>query len=259
MNRAPRKRFGQNFLVDRGAIDDILGAVSPSANDLIFEIGPGREALTRPLAASGATVVAVEIDRDLAAELLAGNPPFEVLNEDALRVDFAALAASRPYRLVGNLPYNVSTPLLFHVLAQEPPPRDMHFMLQKEVAQRLAAGPGSKRYGRLSLTCQNLCEVIPLFELGPEAFEPRPKVDSALVRLIPRPEPLSGTGLLAAFEQVVAQAFSQRRKTLRNSLRTLLEASLVEAAGVDPGRRPEQLDIGAFIRLAAELRERAVG
>jgi len=250
-----RRRFGQNFLVDAQAISDILAAIAPHPGDLIFEIGPGHGALTRPLAASGARLVAVEIDRDLAARLLDSEPGFEVLNQDALQVDFAALAGDRPYRLVGNLPYNISTPLLVHLLGQAPPPIDLHFMLQKEVARRLAAGPGGRNYGRLSLMCQVRCEVFVLFEFGPGAFEPRPKVDSAFVRLVPRPAPLVPAALREDFDRVVMQAFAQRRKTLRNSLRPLLEASAIEAAGVDPGARPEQLGVDHFARLAQTLQD----
>jgi 16S rRNA (adenine1518-N6/adenine1519-N6)-dimethyltransferase len=248
-----RKRFGQNFLVDEQAIGDILAAVAPRPGELIFEIGPGNGALTRPLAESGARVIAVEIDRDLAARLQAADPEFLVLNQDALQVGFADLADGQPYRLVGNLPYNISTPLLFHLLGQPTPPVDLHFMLQKEVVNRLAADPGGKSYGRLSLMVQNRCEVIPLFELGPEAFEPRPKVDSAFVRLVPRPMPLVEDSLQEAFDLLVTQAFSQRRKTLRNSLRSLLTRTDIENAGIAPTARPEQLDLREFLRLARQL------
>jgi len=248
-----RKRFGQNFLVDQQAIGDILAAIAPRPGDLVIEIGPGHGALTRPLAASGARLIVVEIDRDLAARLQASGLDCEVVNEDALRVDFAALAGGCPYRMVGNLPYNISTPLLFHLLGQEPAAVDLHFMLQKEVANRLAAGPGGRNYGRLSLACQNRCEVYSLFELGPEAFEPRPRVDSAFVRLVPRPAPLVEPALQEDFDRVVTRAFSQRRKTLRNSLRPLLSASEIENAGLDPIARPERLSLQDFIRLAACL------
>jgi len=246
----PRKRFGQNFLVDRQVIDQIIATVAPHAGELIIEIGPGRQALTGPLSQSGADLVVVELDRDLAAGLTAANPQYEVINEDALRVDFAALAAGRPYRMVGNLPYNISTPLLFHLLGQRTPPVDMHFMLQKEVVARMAASPGGKDFGRLSLTCQNFCQVLPLLEIPPQAFEPIPRVESAFVRLVPLDKPQVDPELQRAFETVVTQAFSMRRKTLRNSLRNLLDSPAIQNAGIDPGARPEQLGIDAFIRLA---------
>lgn len=250
MSHRPRKRFGQNFLVDQQVIDRIIAAIAPAPDQLIFEIGPGRQALTRPLAASGADLVVIEIDRDLAAELNAGSAGFDVVNRDALDLDYAELAAGRPYRLVGNLPYNISTPLLFHLLSQQPAPIDMHFMLQAEVVQRMAAVPGGKDYGRLSLTCQNRCEVVPLLAVGAEAFEPRPRVESAFVRLLPRPAPLVGPTLQSAFERLVSQAFSMRRKTLRNSLRSLLDADAIKAVGIDPATRPEQLSIDDFATLA---------
>jgi len=251
VNHRPRKRFGQNFLVDEAVIHRIVAAIAPVSGERIIEIGPGREALTRPLLASGADLLVVELDRDLAATLASRLPEGRVVNADALTVEFADLAEGRPYRLVGNLPYNISTPLLFHVLDQQPKPRDMHFMLQKEVVQRMTALPGGGDYGRLSLGCQNLCEVTALFDIGPECFDPPPRVVSSLVRLVPRPAPLVAPDLRDAFDRVVAQAFSMRRKTLRNALRPLMDATRIEAAGVDPGTRPEQVDLAGYARLAA--------
>lgn len=253
MTHKARKRFGQNFLVDEQAISRCISSIAPKAGELIFEIGPGQEALTRPLAESGADLTVVEIDRDLAARLVAAGRPYRVINQDALKTGFADLAGSQEYRLVGNLPYNISTPLLFHLLDQQPPPRDMHFMLQREVVKRMYAGPGGKDFGRLSLTCQNLCEVTPLFDVPAEAFEPRPKVESSFVRLTPREQPLVDPALRTAFETVVAQAFSMRRKTLRNSLRKMLQPEDFESTGIDPSLRPEQLDIEGFIRIAKSL------
>jgi len=248
-----RKRFGQNFLVDAQVIERCIASIAPAAGDLIIEIGPGKQALTRPLAESGAELVLVEIDRDLAGSLAGELPLCRVLEGDALAVDFAALAGVRPYRLVGNLPYNISTPLLFHVLDQSPAPVDMHFMLQKEVVQRLAAAPGGRDYGRLTVMCANRCEVVPLFEVGAASFEPRPRVDSAFVRLLPRPAPLVAPALTDAFAAIVSLAFSMRRKTLRNALRRLLDAAAIEAAGVDPGLRPEQIGVEDFGKLATAL------
>jgi len=252
-----RKRFGQNFLVDEAVIRRIADAVAPREGDLLIEIGPGRAALTTALLESGAEVVAVEIDRDLAAELgrrFEGEPRLRLVQGDALRTDFAELAGGHPYRLVGNLPYNISTPLLFHLFECRPPPLDMHFMLQREVVRRMAAEPGGRDWGRLGVACRNLCEVTPLFDIGPESFDPPPRVDSAFVRLVPRAAPLSGTELLPALDEVARTAFSLRRKTLRNSLKGLLGAAQIESAGIDPALRPEQLTLDQFVALARILR-----
>ncbi|MDX1461254.1 MAG: 16S rRNA (adenine(1518)-N(6)/adenine(1519)-N(6))-dimethyltransferase RsmA [Xanthomonadales bacterium] len=257
MKHVARKRFGQNFLVDTSVIDRICSAMAPNDGELIVEIGPGQGAMTRPLLESGAEVLAVEIDRDLASALqqeLGALDSFRVVQCDALKTDMQQLTADRPYRIAGNLPYNISTPLLFHVLGQAHQPQDMHFMLQQEVVDRLGARAGSRQYGRLSVMCQNRCEVEPLFGIGPAAFRPAPRVHSALVRLLPRPEPLSGTGLEAALDQVVRTAFAQRRKTVRNALSGLLDESRISEAGVDPGTRPEQVDIAQFIALARQIR-----
>lgn len=245
-----RKRFGQNFLVDQRIIERIVAAIAPQPGQQLIEIGPGREALTGPLLASGVDLKVVEIDRDLVAGLRARNPNLEIIEGDALRINFAQLADGKPYRLLGNLPYNISTPLLFHLLAQEPPPLDMVFMLQKEVVDRMGAPPGSGTYGRLSLMCQAKAEIATLLAVPPTAFEPRPKVDSAIVRLTPRAKPLVPTELERAFDRVVREAFSKRRKTLRNSLKPLLTARQIEAAGVDPTLRPEQVDLPGFLSLA---------
>ena len=251
----PRKRFGQHFLVDERMVDRILAAVAPRGGEFIVEIGPGREALTGPLAASGAELTVVEIDRDLAARLVQRHPDLPVVCADALQVDYGDLAAGRPYRLVGNLPYNISTPLLFHFLAQQPPPQDMHFMLQQEVVERMSAGPGGKSRGRLSLACENLARVEPLFAVPPDAFEPPPRVDSAVVRVVPHGTPRVPPKLTDAVERIVSRAFAQRRKTLRNSLRDLLDASALGRAGVDPTMRPERLTLEQFRSLAAQLQD----
>ena len=256
MKHKARKRFGQNFLVDGAVIARIVSAIAPQPGERMVEIGPGQEALTAPLMAAGADLQVVEIDRDLAARLQQRHPQLKVINEDALRVDFTALAAGADYRLVGNLPYNISTPLLFHLLSQQQPPSDMHFMLQKEVVERMHALPGSKTYGRLSLMCQVYAEVTPLFPVPPTAFDPQPRVDSAIVRLVPRKEPLVPVALLASFDAVVRQAFSMRRKTLRNSLRQLLHAEEIEIAQLEPAVRPEQVDLEGFVRLAKQLADR---
>ena len=256
MKHRPRKRFGQNFLVDRAVIARIVAAIDPRPSQTIVEIGPGHGALTRPLLDSGATLHLVEIDRDLAAalpEMIGTRRGVTIHCIDALALDFGSLGAPAPLRLVGNLPYNISTPLLFHVMAWTDRISDMHFMLQREVVQRMAAGPGTKARGRLSVMCQLDWRVEPLFDVPPGAFTPAPRVHSSLVRLTPHPQPAVALHSRTAFERLVAQAFSQRRKTLRNSLRGLLEAAAIEAAGVDPGARPETLHLLQFAALAQML------
>lgn len=249
-----RKRFGQNFLVDERIIERIITSIAPQPGQLMIEIGPGREALTEPLLATGIELKVVEIDRDLVADLRTRHPHLEVIEGDALKVDFAQLAGGRPYRLLGNLPYNISTPLLFHLLAQQPAPQDMTFMLQKEVVDRMSAAPGSGTYGRLSLMCQAKAEIAMLLAVPPTAFEPRPKVDSAVVRVTPRAASLVPVEQEASFDRVVREAFSKRRKTLRNSLKPLLSGAQIEAAGVDPALRPEQVDLGGFLSLAGQVK-----
>jgi 16S rRNA (adenine1518-N6/adenine1519-N6)-dimethyltransferase len=256
LNHTPRKRFGQNFLVDSSVIQRISNTVQAGEDQLLIEIGPGRAAMTEALLESAADVIAVEIDRNLAAGLrqkFASRPNIKIVEADALDTDFGDLAAGRPYRLLGNLPYNISTPLIFHILSQQQAPMDMHFMLQAEVVKRLAADPGNKRYGRLTVMVQNLCQVSPLFDVPPTAFDPQPKVDSGFVRLVPRPKPLCGAGLEASLDRIVRQAFSLRRKTLRNSLSPLLDAGQIEACGIDPGSRAEQLSLEQFFELARAL------
>jgi 16S rRNA (adenine1518-N6/adenine1519-N6)-dimethyltransferase len=248
-----RKRFGQNFLVDTRVIQRIVDAVSPRPGDLIVEIGPGQAALSLPLAETGAEIILVEIDRDLASELerrFAAFPNVRLHTGDALELDFGALTDGRRFRLAGNLPYNISTPLLFHLLNWSGRIRDMHFMLQQEVVQRMAAAPGSKTRGRLSVMCQYHCEVTPLFTVPPGAFRPPPRVQSSVVRLVPHAEAPVRIDDMARFERLVLQAFSMRRKTLRNSLRSLLDAAAIERAGVDPGLRPEALSLEDFAALA---------
>ncbi len=251
-----RKRFGQNFLVDAQVIQQIIAVISPRPGQVIIEVGPGQAALTAPLAASGAELHLLEIDRDLAAGLerrFRESPNVRLHCADALKTDFAAITGGRRFRLVGNLPYNISTPLLFHVLRWNALIEDMHFMLQQEVVERISAKPGGKDWGRLSIMCQYYCQVTSLFSVPPEAFRPMPGVHSAIVRLIPHAKPPVTIADMAAFEKLVAQAFSMRRKTLRNSLRGLLDANAIAAAGIDPGARPETLDLAGFAELARQL------
>ncbi|PVZ15739.1 MULTISPECIES: 16S rRNA (adenine(1518)-N(6)/adenine(1519)-N(6))-dimethyltransferase RsmA [unclassified Pseudomonas] len=256
-----RKRFGQNFLHDAGVIDRILRAIRPREGERLLEIGPGQGALTEGLLGSGAQLDVIELDKDLVPILenqFAGRGNFNLHQGDALKFDFATLGAEpRSLRVVGNLPYNISTPLIFHLLGNAPLIRDMHFMLQKEVVERMAAGPGGGDWGRLSIMVQYHCRVEHLFNVGPGAFNPPPKVDSAIVRLIPHDTPPHQAKDPKQLERVVREAFNQRRKTLRNTLKALLSAEAIEAAGVDGSLRPEQLDLGAFVRLADQLANQA--
>ncbi|WP_456449137.1 16S rRNA (adenine(1518)-N(6)/adenine(1519)-N(6))-dimethyltransferase RsmA [Thiolapillus sp.] len=254
MSHRARKRFGQNFLHDPGVIGRIVHAIDPSPEDHLVEIGPGQGAITGLLLPQVKRLDAVELDRDLVRQLenqYVGHENFHLHSADALKFDFCALAQKdRELRVVGNLPYNISTPLLFHLLENSRCIRDMHFMLQKEVVERMAAGPGSKTYGRLSVMLQIRCHVQMLFPIGPGAFQPPPKVESAFVRLTPyedRPYPVED---MALFGQLVTQAFSQRRKTLRNTLKGLVSVSQMEQCGIDPGQRAEQLDLAAFACLS---------
>jgi 16S rRNA (adenine1518-N6/adenine1519-N6)-dimethyltransferase len=250
----PRKRFGQHFLHDAGVLRRIVAAVAPRAGEPLVEIGPGEGALTFPLLDTGATLTVIELDRDLAARLRAlAHPRLRVIESDVLDVDFAALAmelGGTPLRLVGNLPYNVSSPILFHALGAAAHVRDMHFMLQKEVVDRMAAPPGGKDYGRLSVMLQAYCEVSPLFDVPPGAFRPPPKVDSAVVRLVPKPTGAIGIDAPDTFARVVKAAFAQRRKTLRNTLSGVADVAQIEAVCIDPGTRAEQVPVTAFVALA---------
>ncbi|UAW98769.1 16S rRNA (adenine(1518)-N(6)/adenine(1519)-N(6))-dimethyltransferase RsmA [Halopseudomonas nanhaiensis] len=255
-----RKRFGQNFLHDAGVINRIHRAIAPREGQHVVEIGPGQGAITEGLLASGARLDVVELDHDLHPILLSrfGHlRNFALHKGDALKFDFASLADGQRLRIVGNLPYNISTPLMFHLLDQAHCVEDMHFMLQKEVVQRLAAGPGSSHYGRLGIMVQYHCQVEHLFDVGPGAFSPAPKVDSAIVRLTPHatlPFPADEPEML---ERVVREAFNQRRKTLRNTLKPLLDADGIAAEGLDPMLRPEQVDLAGFVRLANRLARQA--
>ncbi|MBW9264442.1 MAG: 16S rRNA (adenine(1518)-N(6)/adenine(1519)-N(6))-dimethyltransferase RsmA [Candidatus Thiodiazotropha sp. (ex. Lucinisca nassula)] len=249
-----RKRFGQNFLHNPGIIQRIVQAIDPQPGDNLVEIGPGQGAITTELLPLIGRMQAIELDRDLVgplAERCASLGELQIHNTDALKFDFTQLAeAERPLRVVGNLPYNISTPLLFHLLDQADQIRDMHFMLQKEVVDRMAAKPGSKTYGRLTVMLQARAEVTSLFSIGPGAFNPPPKVESAFVRLLPLKPPPYQIDDWDRFSRLVSQAFSQRRKTLRNSLGKLLTADAITAAGIDPGNRAEQLSVAEFANLA---------
>lgn len=250
----PRRRFGQHFLHDAGVIDKILAAVAPAAGQPLVEIGPGLGALSCALLPRLGVMDAVELDRDLIPllrERTAGLGQLRVHQADAVKFDFCALASrGRKLRVVGNLPYNISTPLLFHLLEQQACIVDMHFMVQKEVARRLAAAPGDRCYGRLGIMVQYRCIVESLFDVGAGAFSPPPRVASSFVRLVPRGKPLAPVRNEARFRQLVTQAFSQRRKTLRNALKGLLTRDELLAQGVDPLARPETLPIETYAMLS---------
>ena len=249
-----RKRFGQNFLHERGVIDKILRAIDPQPDERLIEIGPGQGALTWPLLDRIKTLTAIEIDRDLIPRLQAEAPKhgtLRIVEADVLTVDFTALAAGATIRLVGNLPYNISSPILFHALDHAAVIRDMHFMLQKEVVERMAAGHGNKVYGRLSVMLQAYCRVEPLFTVPPGAFTPAPKVDSAIVRMTPKAPADIPPHDRARLDQLVRHGFAQRRKTLRNALDGVATPEQMQAVGIDPGARAEQVAVVDWLRLAA--------
>ena len=250
-----RQRFGQHFLHDPGIIRRIVDAVAPAAGERLVEVGPGRGALTWGLLARAKNMDVIEIDRDLARALMAdarAAAHLRVHVENVLETDFIGMrGGGAPLRIVGNLPYNISTPLLFRLLQQRAAIGDMHFMLQKEVVERMAAQPGGKEYGRLTVMLAVYAEVEALFDVGPGAFQPRPKVWSAIVRLRPARGPRFDIGDDGVLRTVVTAAFSHRRKTLRNGLKTLLTAEDIEACGIDPGARPETLAPAQFGLLAA--------
>ena len=261
MSHTPRKRFGQNFLRDESVIASIAKAVSPTERDHLIEIGPGEGALTDALVTSGCQLDAIELDRDLRTRLLAAfstYPQFNLHSADALAFDFNDLAASgEKLRVVGNLPYNISTPLIFKLLDTASIIEDMHFMLQREVVERLAATPGIKDWGRLGVMAQFQCEVEHLFDVPPEAFYPPPKVQSAVVRLTPYSiSPFSEVDR-ADLARVVTQAFSQRRKTLRNNFIGALNDADWEALEIDPTARAETLPINDFIAITHRLSQAA--
>lgn len=246
-----RKRFGQNFLHDRHWIERIAKAVNTTEGDDIVEIGPGQAALTRELIAGAGKVRAVEIDRDLAAWLKETFPEsLSLIEADALTLDWTQVAKNDNLRVVGNLPYNISSPLLFKLLEAADHVKDQHFMLQKEVVDRMVAQHGSKTYGRLSVMLQWRYRMQKLFDVPPGAFNPPPKVMSSVVRMIPKAKEEVPSVDFELFSSVVANAFSQRRKTIRNALSALLSAEEIAACDVDPGARAEALPLDAFVRLA---------
>ncbi len=253
MPHIPRKRFGQHFLHDPHYLSRIIEAIDPQPSDALVEIGPGEGALTRPLLERVPALTAIEIDRDLAAALSAQFAPerLNVIVADALDFDFGSLPAG--LRVVGNLPYNVSTPLLFHLAGFATRVRDMHFMLQLEVVERMAAAHSTPAYGRLSVMLQRRFRIQRLFKVPPGAFRPPPKVESAVVRLTPLPAESLAPVDEKIFATVVTRAFGARRKTLRNALASLIGAAGLERLGIDPGLRPENLAPVDYIKIAISI------
>ncbi|HXD08005.1 MAG TPA: 16S rRNA (adenine(1518)-N(6)/adenine(1519)-N(6))-dimethyltransferase RsmA [Burkholderiaceae bacterium] len=251
MKHIPRKRFGQHFLADSAVIESIVGAIDPREGEALVEIGPGLGAMTDPLVARCGRLTVIELDRDLAARLRR-RAELEVIESDVLKVDFAELAAARgkSLRVVGNLPYNISTPILFHLLPAVDHVVDQHFMLQREVVERMASGPGSKDYGRLSVMLQWRYDIESVLDVPPEAFEPPPRVDSAVVRMTPLREYVQLDARL--LEELVASAFSQRRKLLRHTLGHWLEARGY-TGGFDVQRRAEEVPVSEYLALAESL------
>ena len=247
------KQLGQHFLADAHYVEKIVLAVNPKDGERLVEIGPGQGAITFPLLRRHPQLTVIEFDRDLIAPLTAAAAPLgelTIVHRDVLQVDFTTLAEGGRIRLVGNLPYNISSPILFHALDHAPAISDMTFMLQKEVVDRMAAAPGSKVYGRLSVMLQAWCEVTALFVVPPGAFRPPPKVDSAVVRLVPRDPATVGIDDPKHFADVVKAAFGQRRKTLRNALNGVADVAMIEAAGLRADLRAEQVAVADFVQLA---------
>ena len=253
MKHIAKKRFGQNFLTDQAIISSLVDAIAPKANDLMVEIGPGLGALTQPLMQQLDMLHVVEVDRDIITwmEKTYVQKKITIHNSDALKFDFSSLGNA--IRVVGNLPYNISTPILFHLLDNVPVIIDMHFMLQKEVVERMVAEPSTAAYGRLSVMLQYRLQMEYLFTVPPEAFDPAPKVESAFVRCVPHavlPYPAQDEAL---FAQVVTAAFSQRRKTLRNTLKGLLDDDGFKALDLDSQLRAENLSVADFVKISNHL------
>ncbi len=268
LGHTARKRFGQNFLSDNNVIQGIVAAIHPQPNQFLVEIGPGLGALTEPVAEEADHLTVLELDRDLAKRLRHHpflNQKLTVIETDAMQFDFNQLyiendlqAKNQKLRVFGNLPYNISTPLMFHLFNFCDIIQDMHFMLQKEVVKRLAAAPNSKAYGRLTVMTQYFCQVFPVLDVPPTAFRPAPKVDSAVVRLIPHtalPYPAKSLKLL---NMVCTQAFNQRRKTLRNALGQYFTEETLQSLGIDGNARAETLSVADFVKLANYLADNPV-
>lgn len=253
LGHTARKRFGQNFLFDQYVIDQIVTAIGPQKDQNLVEIGPGLGALTEPVADLVERLTVVELDRDLAKRLR--EHPFiqsklNVIEQDALKFDFASLANESKLRIFGNLPYNISTPLMFHLFSFSKQIDDMHFMLQLEVVKRLCATHGDSLYGKLSVMAAYYCQATPVVMVPPSAFKPAPKVDSAVVRLVPYDTPPVELHCVQSLEQVVGAAFNQRRKTVRNSLKNLVSEDILNTLDIDPQRRAQTLSLKEFSSIA---------
>jgi len=254
MTHRPRKRFGQHFLNDPMVIDHIIHAFHPQPSENIVEIGPGLGALTQPLLRQAEKLSVIELDRDLIAKLESMAHPLgklTVYQGDILNFDLSTLGSKdNKLRVIGNLPYNISTPLLFHLLDSHHLIHDMMFMLQKEVASRLAAVPGTSAYGRLTLMVQYACEVTSLFDVPPQAFTPPPQVNSSVVKLVPYASPPFVADSLKSYQNIVRDAFNQRRKTIRNALKNRVSEAQLQQLGIDPQRRPEQLSLEEYVKIS---------
>ncbi len=275
MQHYAKKRFGQNFLIDLSVINNIVDSIQPQMDDCMIEIGPGLGAMTKPLLKRLNHLYVIELDRDIIPKLVnscvfadATNKDKLHVNEiDVLKFDFSEFhsqlvaegkfTANKKLRIIGNLPYNISTPVLFHLLKHRHLIEDMHFMLQKEVVDRIVAIPGSKSYGRLSVMMQTYCQTQALFDVPPYAFEPAPKVDSSILRLQPMNQYEERVNNFTQFEKLVRQAFSQRRKTLRNTLKGLCTPEEIQQAGVSPTQRAEELSVNDFVNLFSTLKQSA--
>jgi 16S rRNA (adenine1518-N6/adenine1519-N6)-dimethyltransferase len=257
LGHTARKRFGQNFLHDQYVIDKIVSAINPQNGENLVEIGPGLGALTEPVAEYIDHLTVVELDRDLAKRLIHHpflNKKLTVIEQDALKFDFSTLVKEEnDLRIFGNLPYNISTPLMFHLFSFASKVKDMHFMLQNEVVKRLCATHGDKLYGRLSVMAQYYCQATPVVAVPPSAFKPAPKVDSAVVRLTPHKTPPADVKCIDTLQSVVTTAFNQRRKTIRNSLKELLSSEEISALGIKPELRAEALSLQDFALLANKV------
>lgn len=262
LGHTARKRFGQNFLHDQYVIDQIVSAINPRKGENLVEIGPGLGALTEPVAEELDHLTVVELDRDLAKRLREHpflNKKLTIIEADALKFDFASLLKTEgDLRIFGNLPYNISTPLMFHLFSFSSKVKDMHFMLQNEVVKRLCATHGDKLYGRLSVMAQYYCQAVPVVAVPPSAFKPAPKVDSAVVRLIPHKTPPAQVDSIERLQQVVTTAFNQRRKTIRNSLKDLMTHDEIEALGIKPELRAEALSLQSFALLANYVEKKRI-
>ncbi len=249
-----RKRFGQHFLTDQAVIKSIIDELDFNDTGDLVEIGPGRGALTRTLLENTERLHVIEIDRDLVDYLksIDNSNKLNIYNVDALKFNFCS-SLGTDLRIIGNLPYNISTPLLFHLLEQISCIKQMLFMLQKEVADRICGSPGSKAYGRLSIMVQSMCHVSPLFDVEPQAFNPPPKVRSTIIRLTPLDNPAIPPATLETFKKLVRLAFSKRRKTIKNALKGIVDEVILEAVGIEPEARPETIDVDTYIRLSNYL------